>query len=715
MVKPLFRIGLSIGVSLAILALLLKMFTTGLPESERPSILIVLQATSPSLLLGFFGVLFISLLVRAYRYRLLIELTGEQNVPSMRQMVLVTGIRNMVVDLLPARLGELGYVGLLNRGYGVKLQHCISSLSLSIALDFVALFSIAIFIVAKQMFSGGVTGWAVSALILAAMLSIVALVGLFLITPWFVKTLIKARPGWLVEGTWRSKLVGFLQDINLSLQSVWSSGKAGHVVAVSILIRILKYFGFYLLFQAVASGSFVELSELPVEHIISALIGGEVGSSLPIPAFMSFGVYEAGSALVFQLLGVGDQAATFITMLCVHIWSQAFEYLVGGVFIVIFLLLNRKTSNYATVGSAQTNPKRSILSGGANYARAVMIIIAGSVLMAGGLFLTYQLWSASKLGAFSAPSAGGVASNIDDWLTLSQQHTSKIDGFIVFSSNRDGNHDIFRRDLKTFKLDKITRHPHTETYPRISPNGKRIVFARAHQEWVSQRNTVAWDIYLLDLTSLDEIKIASNSTAPHWLNNSEITYLHNSDTVERVNVDTLISSVIFQTGSQNMMPKGARLQNPKFNDETKQLVFTARQSNIGSSDGHWGTAIDTSGKHRAVLEGCELAWSSDNNRLYQVNPNGADGTVHIVSVDPQTLEHRGLINLAGEFTHEYWPKDSSNGAYMVFGASRGNDEHEHDTEDYEIFLWQLGSEPDSAIRITFHTGNDNWPDVYIAN
>jgi len=143
----------------------------------------------------------------------------------------------------------------------------------------------------------------------------------------------------------------------------------------------------------------------------------------------------------------------------------------------------------------------------------------------------------------------------------------------------------------------------------------------------------------------------------HWLNNSEITYLHNSDTVERVNVDTLISSVIFQTGSQNMMPKGARLQNPKFNDKTKQLVFTARQSNIDSSGGHWGTAIDTSGKHRAVLEGCELAWSSDNNRLYQVNPNGADGTVHIVSVDPQTLEHSGLINLAGEFTHEYWPKD----------------------------------------------------------
>ena len=61
----------------------------------------------------------------------------------------------------------------------------------------------------------------------------------------------------------------------------------------------------------------------------------------------------------------------------------------------------------------------------------------------------------------------------------------------------------------------------------------------------------------------------------------------------------------------------------------------------------------------------------------------------------------------------YWPKDSSNGEYMVFGASRSPKEHEHDTEDYEIFLWKVGSDSSKATRLTFHTGNDNWPDVYI--
>ena len=50
---------------------------------------------------------------------------------------------------------------------------------------------------------------------------------------------------------------------------------------------------------------------------------------------------------------------------------------------------------------------------------------------------------------------------------------------------------------------------------------------------------------------------------------------------------------------------------------------------------------------------------------------------------------------------------------LVFGASRSEGEHEHDQADYEIFLWQIGSDPTQATRLTFHTGNDNWPDVYI--
>jgi Tol biopolymer transport system component len=85
----------------------------------------------------------------------------------------------------------------------------------------------------------------------------------------------------------------------------------------------------------------------------------------------------------------------------------------------------------------------------------------------------------------------------------------------------------------------------------------------------------------------------------------------------------------------------------------------------------------------------------------------------IVLIDPLSLAVSDLINLKGEFGHEYWPKDSNDGQYLVFGSSRGGGEHEHDTADYEIFLWKFGSDNTNAIRLTFHTGNDNWPDVHI--
>lgn len=704
MIKKLFRLALSIGVSFAILALLLQMFTSGLPDQQRPSVLEALQSTTLSLVAAYLALYIVTLFVRAYRYRMLIGMSGETNVPTFGQMALVTGIRNMVVDMLPARLGELGYVGLLNRGYGVKLQHCISSLTVSVALDFVALLVVVILVIAKQLVGADIQGWAIGALFSALVLAGVALIGLFVITPVATTWILKRFPASEPESLW-SKTLKLAQDFSDSLESVRHSGHTAQVVLLSVVIRLLKYFGLYLLFRAVANPSFQDLAVLPVEQVIGALIGGEIGASLPIPTFMSFGAYEAGSALIFQLLGVVDQASTVVTMLCVHIWSQVMEYIIGGTLLAVFFLMVRRAKASAGGQSAPSRIKQfGVIAG------------AGSVLMVGSGFLAYQLWAATKLGSLSAPDAGGISADSDEWRELSKSHVSNLNGFVVFSSNRDGNHDIFKLNLADFELSKLTTHPHTETYPRVSPDGKRVVFSRAHQPWVSQRNTVAWDVYVLDLASMQEVKVGSNGTAPHWVNDQDITYLQDAIRVVRVDVDKLASETIYETGKNNKMPAGAHIQNPDLNPKTGELTFTARQNAIGTNTGHWGTAIAAIDQHKGVYNGCELAWDTTGDSLYQVYPgNGINGSNQIVKVNPETLEQSVLIDLEGEFSHEYWPQDASNGKYMVFGASRGKDEHEHDTQDYEIFLWKVGTDSGKATRLTFHTGNDNWPSVYIAD
>lgn len=48
---------------------------------------------------------------------------------------------------------------------------------------------------------------------------------------------------------------------------------------------------------------------------------------------------------------------------------------------------------------------------------------------------------------------------------------------------------------------------------------------------------------------------------------------------------------------------------------------------------------------------------------------------------------------------------------MVWGATQRG--HDHDIADYEIYLWQVGTPADSAVRLTFHSGNDRWPDIHL--
>lgn len=706
MPKQLLKIGLSIGVSFAILAMLLQMLTSGLPDDQRPSVFGAMQSTSLELVAIFVVITLISLLVRAVRYRLLLQMSGEENVPTLRQMALVTGIRNMVVDMLPARLGELGYVGLLNRGYGVKLQHCISSLTVAVAFDFIALLCVVVLIIISQLASAQVAGWAIGAAISALVLAFVAMVGLFVVTPWASRWIAIQLPASSDDSLW-AKILKLLADFSHSLATVRAAGKTTQIIVLSVLIRGLKYFSFFLLFQAVAQPSYAELASIPTAQVIGALIGGEVGASLPLPTFMSFGAYEAGGALVFSLLGIANQAQAVVTMLCVHIWSQLMDYLLGGALLVAFLLIKRR-------GEA-----RSAAAGATSKATAIKWLSYASgatVLGIGSMFLAYQLWAASKLGSLSAPDAGAVASDAKEWRELSKQHVSNLDGFAVFSSNRDGNHDIFRLNFSDFKLSKLTTHPHTETYPRISPDGKRLVFARAHQPWVSQRNAVAWDIYLLDIESGQETKLGERGTAPAWINNDAITYSQDAVRVVKVDVKTGAQQTVYETGVDNKMPAGAHIQNPKFNPQTKQVVFTGRQNQIGMHTGHWGTALATGSGHQGILDGCELSWDTSGQQLFQVARGGINGSMRIVSVEPDTMQISTLIDLEGEFSHEYWPKDAANGSgYMIFGASRGKKEHEHDVADYEIFLWKKGSSPGKATRLTFHTGNDNWPDVFVKN
>ena len=84
-------------------------------------------------LYGKFQLLVIFL--RALRYQVIFRAQLALERPSFRQLVFVTGVRNMVVDLLPARLGELVFVLMLNRGCRVPVARGLAVLTISLVAD----------------------------------------------------------------------------------------------------------------------------------------------------------------------------------------------------------------------------------------------------------------------------------------------------------------------------------------------------------------------------------------------------------------------------------------------------------------------------------------------------------------------------------------------------------------------------------------------------
>jgi hypothetical protein len=71
-----------------------------------------------------------------------------------------------------------------------------------------------------------------------------------------------------------------------------------------------------------------------------------------------------------------------------------------------------------------------------------------------------------------------------------------------------------------------------------------------------------------------------------------------------------------------------------------------------------------------------------------------------------------FMDLPGSYSHEYFPRVSNDGHWLVWGAAASG--HEHDRADYEIFVWQIGAPRSEVVRLTHHSGNDQWPDIHVS-
>lgn len=298
---------------------------------------------------------------------------------------------------------------------------------------------------------------------------------------------------------------------------------------------------------------------------------------------------------------------------------------------------------------------------------------------------------------------------------------SSIQGKIVWSTSRaHSKHDIWIMDANGNNKRALTNSDNAvDWFPRFSPDGKIVLFVRSKSGWVPETDAEyhdKWDLWAVDVDGSNERKMVSEASWGTWHDNGKTV-------VFARNAKVFIKD--FATGEEQMlfdgderMKKGTSVQQPRLSLDGKYLAATLRGSS--RETGIWHFAKN---EWYTTGGGCQINWFPGGNEVYRVNPTGNGGTAapsEILAIkleDGKPIENVNkikklrMMDLPGRRSHEYFPKFDQNGEYMVWCATDKG--HDHDLYDYEVYLWKRGWDAKDAVRLTFHSGNDRWPDLFV--
>ncbi|NKB78187.1 MAG: hypothetical protein GKR96_14425 [Gammaproteobacteria bacterium] len=657
-------------------------------------IILAIRQSSVSWFIFFILLGLVGIWLRAIRYRILIKAsltdqpgTVNTEVPTMKQMILITAIRGMVVDLLPARLGEIVYVALLKKFAKTSIPAGLSSLLFAILLDIAVLAPITILLV---LIIGFPTATPLKIAILALAIVISFYIGIRFILPLLMSLLNGFREkhtesnGYLVKG------LDIINQLNVAVQTTIRAGVFLQVLGLTIIVRSLKYFGLLILFYSVAKGSFPDLYNIVWVNTLGAMIASEMTAALPIPTIMSFGAWEAGGMTFMSYFGAPPQDS-LLALIAVHIKTQAVDYGLGLTALVL-LFTGRK--------AIQASPTQSRFVTNIKPTAKPLFLALGFSIIAMAVAISSWQWFEKQSNEFRfAPQTPSTPlAQRPDWM-------QKLQGFVVWSSNQHGNHDIMIMDLSDLTSRQLTIHPNTETHPRISPDGRKVAFIRSNEKWQSWRDQRPWNVWVLDISSGDEELIAESGTAPSWSPDGKTLYFHRSPAeIWAHDFATKHQTKIYQSKEHGV--PDAELLWPSI-DAQGRLAASYKDN------GRPTTIIAEPNKDLTVVAlGCMLTWSPKNDfAVFVSNIEGGKQKNQFNKYDPKTGEIVKWLDLPGELSHEYFPRLDASQKYLVFGASDGA--HEPDIEDYEIYIWKTDTDNAEAQRLTFDTGNDSWPDIYL--
>jgi Tol biopolymer transport system component len=261
-----------------------------------------------------------------------------------------------------------------------------------------------------------------------------------------------------------------------------------------------------------------------------------------------------------------------------------------------------------------------------------------------------------------------------------------LTGTIAFTSDRDGNHEIYRLNLASGLVTRLTNHDRADEDPAWSPDGTRIAFAS------NRRGN--HEIYVMDAdgSNLARLTTTGVNRHPTWSPDGSRIAFRRSEPLSGAAPNVWVMNA--DGSDQELMFAGSE---PAWSPDGKQMAYTA----LGS-DGRYVVNvrnIDGPPQTQTLEKGQYAAWSPGKSRtiafIRQISfLSSYSDDIYTVKPDGTFLKE---ITSTRRATQPDWSPSGQQIAFADRGLSTG------DTYDLFVTSW-WGSTP---VRLTTHPSN-NW-------
>ena len=272
--------------------------------------------------------------------------------------------------------------------------------------------------------------------------------------------------------------------------------------------------------------------------------------------------------------------------------------------------------------------------------------------------------------------------------------------YISFSTNRNGNYDVYMVDRHGDNLQVLLDRPADEIHARWSPNGRYLAYA-------SNENAAFFDIYVMDMRTQQRWQLTdhpANDTAPTWSpGGTEIAFISDRSGKYRVYKTDINGEKVSQ------LTKGGDDWGPAWSPDGKWIVYNTLQPDrfvylyITSADGKKPRALA-----RAAEKGRNATWSPDSKKVvFSSWELGMGPKIVIIDVESGQLRRVTLGGRvpAGRVFMKYDPAWSPDGKWIAYVSD--NLEVQHRTFLYVVDA--AGEEHAESIRLTTHLSTNISP------